>query len=436
VAVSTPALHDALADLVGHPHMLRDPITRSRSAVDGVMPGAVVRPGRVEEVSRVLVLCASERLAVVPRGAGTSQDLGNPPRRLDLVLDLGRLTAVREYVPEDMVATVETGLTLGSLAAHLAPHRQMLALDPPGGAARSVGGVLATHASGPLRFRYGTGRDLLLGARFVQADGTITWGGAKVVKSVTGYDVPKLLVGSLGTLGVLVEATLRLHPMPPATRSWQVALPSAGAARAFLAALLDCPLQPDRAALLDTTGLRRAELAPDPFALLLSIGSVAGAVEEQGRALEALAGTHGGRATGIADAVWSGLGAAVDAPIRLRLAGEPRRLLDWIAEAQAGAGRLGAEAGLLAQPGHGVIQMAVWGSHEPRRVAGEVVQPLRAAVEAEGGSLVVERAPADLKSVCDTWGNITPETLTIMKRIKMEFDPQNCLSPGRFVGGL
>src|SRR6202022_5186859 len=90
-----------------------------------------------------------------PRGAGPSQGLGNPPRRLDLVLELGRLAAVREYVPEDMVATVETGLTLAGLAAHLAPHRQMLALDPPGGDARSVGGVLATHASGPLRFRYG-----------------------------------------------------------------------------------------------------------------------------------------------------------------------------------------------------------------------------------------------------------------------------------------
>jgi glycolate oxidase FAD binding subunit len=436
VAVSTPALHDALAELVGPAHVLRDPVARARHAVDGLVPGAVVRPGGAEEVSRVLALCSSERLAVVARGAGTSQGLGNPPRRLDLVLELGRLAAVREYVPEDMVATVETGLTLAGLAAHLAPHRQMLALDPPGGDARSVGGVLATHASGALRFRYGTGRDLLLGARFVQADGTLTWGGAKVVKSVTGYDVPKLLVGSLGTLAILVEATLRLHPMPPATRSWQVGLPSYAGARAFLAALLDSPLQPDRAALLDAAGLRRAGLTPDPIALLLSIGSVAEAVEQQGQALEVLASGHGGRIEGIADSAWSALGAAVDAPIRLRLACEPRRLLDWIAEGQAGADRLGAETALLAQPGHGVIQMAVWGSQEPGRVGGELVRPLRAAVEAEGGSLVLERAPVELKIDCDAWGAISPEILAIMKRIKTEFDPRDCLSPGRFVGGL
>jgi glycolate oxidase FAD binding subunit len=436
VAVSTPSLHDALTDLVGRPHLLRDEAALARYAVDGLVPGVVVRPASAEEVGRVLALCAAERLAVVPRGAGTSQGLGNPPRRLDLVLELGRLGAVQEYVPEDMVATVGAGLTLAGLGAHLAPHRQMLALDPPGGGPRSVGGVLATNASGPLRFRYGTGRDLLLGARFVQADGTLTWGGAKVVKSVTGYDVPKLLVGSLGTLGILVEATLRLHPMPPATRSWQVGLPSHAVAGAFLAALVDSPLQPDRAALLDATGLRRAGLTADPVALLLSIGSVAEAVAQQGHALEALATGQGGRVEPIAEPAWSALGAAVDAPVLLRLASEPRRLLDWAELGQAAAGRLGVEMALLAQPGHGVLQMAVESSPDPRRLAQELVRPLRAAVEAEGGSLVVERAPIELKSICEVWGSIHPEILSIMKRIKVEFDPDDVLSPGRFVGGL
>jgi FAD/FMN-containing dehydrogenases len=114
-----------------------------------------------------------------------------------------------------MIATVQAGVRLDVLGRELGKHGQMLALDPYGRPTRTVGGVLACGASGPRRFRYGTGRDLLLGARFVQADGTVTWGGSKVVKSVTGYDVPKLLAGSLGTLGVIVEATLRLHPSRP-----------------------------------------------------------------------------------------------------------------------------------------------------------------------------------------------------------------------------
>jgi glycolate oxidase FAD binding subunit len=118
---------------------------------------------------------------------------------VDLALDLSRLTGIMEYVPADMVATVQAGVRLDVLGRELGKHGQMLALDPYGGLSRTVGGVLACGASGPRRFRYGTGRDLLLGARFVQADGTVTWGGSKVVKSVTGYDVPKLLAGSLGT---------------------------------------------------------------------------------------------------------------------------------------------------------------------------------------------------------------------------------------------
>jgi glycolate oxidase FAD binding subunit len=436
VAVSALAVHEALADIVGHEHCLRGEAALGPYAVDGVSPTVVIRPGTTEEVSRVVALAAAARLAVAPRGAGTSLGLGNPPRRLDVVLELSRLRAVREYVPEDMVATVEAGATLAALAARFAPHRQRLTLDPPGGGARSVGGVLATNASGPLRFRYGTGRDLLLGARFVQADGTLTWGGAKVVKSVTGYDVPKLLVGSLGTLGVLVEATLRLQPVPPASRSWRLGFPSREAAAACLAALLDSHLEPDRAALLDAAALRRVGLPVDPIALLLSIGSAPEAVEHQGQALARLAGGHGARTEEAPESAWASLGAAVAGPVLLRASGEPRRLLEWVAVAQAAGARAGVEPSLLAQPGHGVLQISLDPGGDLARIAAEVVQPLRRALETEGGSLVVERAPIGLKSLCDVWGDISADLLAIMTRVKREFDPDGVLNPGRFVGGL
>jgi glycolate oxidase FAD binding subunit len=436
VAVSAAAVHEALADIAGREHCLRTAPELARHAIDGVTPSLVVRPASADEVSRVVTLCAAERLAMAPRGAGTSMGLGNPPRRLDVVLDLGRMRTLREYVPEDMVATVEAGATLGQLAACFAPHRQALTLDPPGGGSRSVGGVLATHASGPLRFRYGTGRDLLLGARFVQADGTLTWGGAKVVKSVTGYDVPKLLVGSLGTLGVLVEATLRLHPLPPATRSWRLGFPSREAAAAFLAALLDSPLQPDRAALLDGAALRRTGLAVDAIGLLLSISSAAAAVAHQGQALVRLAAGHGGRSDEVPDAAWASLDAALDGALLLRAIGEPRRLLDWVGEAHAAAARAGVELMVLAQPGHGVLQISVPDGADTDRLVDQLVLPLRRALEAEGGSLIVERGPIDLKARCDVWGSIQLEILNIMSRIKSEFDPAGLLNPGRFVGGL
>ena len=436
MAVSTGAVHEALAEIAGREHCLRAGPALDRYAVDGVVPSLVVRPAGAADVSRIVALCAEERLAMAPRGAGTSMALGNPPRRLDVVLELGRMRAVREYVPEDMVATVEAGATLSELASHFAPHRQALTLDPPAGGPRSVGGVLATHASGPLRFRYGTGRDLLLGARFVQADGTLTWGGSKVVKSVTGYDVPKLLVGSLGTLGVLVEATLRLHPMPPASRSWRLGFPSREAAGTFLADLLDSPLQPDRAALLDGPALRRAGLSVDPIGLLLSISSAAEAVDHQGRALARLTAGHGGRSDEAPDTTWAGLGPVVGGALLLRAIGEPRRLLDWVGEAHAAAARAGVEMMLLAQPGHGVLQLSVGNGFDPGRVVRDLVLPLRRALEAEGGGLIVERGPIELKNQCDVWGTIQPEILAIMARLKSEFDPDGVLNPGRFAGGL
>ncbi|MGH7414527.1 MAG: FAD-linked oxidase C-terminal domain-containing protein, partial [Candidatus Rokuibacteriota bacterium] len=135
-------------------------------------------------------------------------------------------------------------------------------------------------------------------------------------------------------------------------------------------------------------------------------------------------------------ASWVALGAAVDGPILLRAVGEPRRLLSWAGEAQAAAERAGVALAVVAQPGHGVLQLSISEARDAGPVAEQLVRPLRGALEAEGGSLVVERAPIELKRLCDVWGDIHPDTLAIMKRIKTELDPDGVLNPGRFVGGL
>ncbi len=126
----------------------------------------------------------------------------------------------------------------------------------------------------------------------------------------------------------------------------------------------------------------------------------------------------------------------MDGPLLLRATGEPRRLLDWVGEAHAAAARAGVEVMVLAQPGHGVLQLSVREGFDAARVVNDLVRPLRSALEAEGGSLVVERGPVELKARCDVWGSIQPEILAIMGRIKTEFDPAGVLNSGRFVGGL
>jgi len=436
MAVSAPALHAALADIVGRDHVAGEGRSVEAAAVDGVVPRWVVRAGSDGEVGRVLALATAERLGVAPRGSGSARDLGGVPRRLDLVLDLSRLDAVTEYVPEDMVASVEAGTTLATLEAALSPHRQRLALDPYGGEGRSIGGVLAANASGPLRFRYGTARDVLLGVRFVQADGTITWGGAKVVKSVTGYDVPKLLVGSLGTLGVIVGTTLRLHPLPPSRAGWLCAFASSAAAADFLAALLASPLEPERLSLVDARGSAACGVPAEGPSFLVSIASDAEAVASQGAALAEHARRAGGRVEPLREAAWRGLGEMLEAPVVVKLAGEPRRLLAWLDRAAALAREAAVEVASVGQAGHGVLHVALVGIASVRQLGDAFLGPLREELAGEGGSAVVERAPAALKAQIDVWGPVAPEAFAIMERLKREFDPEGVLNPGRFVGGL
>ncbi len=447
MGVSVAALRDALAEIVGAQHLADDPAAVARHAVDGVPPRWVARAGSAEEVGRVLGLASAERLAVAPRGSGSSASMGAPPRRLDLVLDCARLDAVAGYVAEDMVASVGAGLTLGALQARLGRARQRWPVDPPRGDARTVGGVLATGASGPLRFRYGTARDVLLGVRFVQADGAITWGGSRVVKSVTGYDVPKLFVGSLGTLGVVVEATLRLHPVAPAEGTWLFPFASSERAAAFLAAVLDTAIEPARLALLDPGALAAAEReatsapaapieAGSGPSVAVSIESVREAVESQGAALARLAATYGSQGRAVPASLWPALGAGLDAPVRLTLAGLIPRLAFWLEEARRLAASVGLLLAAVGEAGSGVLWLALDGPLDAAALQQRVLSPLRAALAEEGGSLVVERAPAAAKTALDVWGPIAPAALALMERVKREFDPDGVLNPGRFVGGL
>src|SRR5262249_30110951 len=178
----------------------------------------------------VLALASERGLAVVPTGHGARLGWGAPPRRLDIVLSLAHLDRVLAHEPEDLTLSVECGARLDALDAILRPYRQFIPLDPAPPETSPIGGLIATGAAGPYRARYGTMRDLLVGLTVVRANGIIVKGGGRVVKNVTGYDIPKLHVGALGTLGVVVEAHLRLYPRPAEERTWVFGFASAEAA--------------------------------------------------------------------------------------------------------------------------------------------------------------------------------------------------------------
>ena len=216
-------------------------------AIGGLVPRAVAEPLSPEAIALVLRRAGTDGLAVRVRGGGTKQAWTAPPGRLDVVLSTCALDRLVDHAPGDMTCVAEAGMPLASLSAAIADvttHRQRLMLDPPGGPEATLGGVLATAASGPRRVRYGTPRDLVLGARYVTGDGLAAKAGGRVVKNVAGYDVAKLLIGSHGSLAVITEVALKLHPLPDAARTVVLCTADADAAAAFCDALRDAPVTP------------------------------------------------------------------------------------------------------------------------------------------------------------------------------------------------
>jgi glycolate oxidase FAD binding subunit len=404
-----------------------------RDAIAGVRPRLVVAPHDEESLAAVLAFADHEGLTVLPRGGGTQLGMGFPPTGGDIVLSLEHLDAVVEHAPADQTVTVQAGLTLAALQAALAPHGQRLALDPDRPDAATVGGILATNASGPRRLRYGGPRDLLIGIRVALPDGSLAKGGGKVVKNVAGYDLPKLYVGALGTLGVITAATFRLHPLPAAIRMVGLTstdLPALGEA---VVRVLTSSLTP---ALVDLTS---PAVPGAPYRLDVAFeSSVPAAVEAQAAALLALVDglsiaplpARSVREPDLSPQP-SPLRGERGQGVRLKVSLVLAEVVPWL----AGLERTAAEAGLrvawCAHAGHGLVFASMAG---PDDAVISAVEELRAAASAGQGSLVVLDASPELAACLDMWG--PSPALVLMRRIKAQFDPHATLNPGRFLGRI
>src|SRR5580692_3427875 len=195
----------------------------SGDAVCGVQPRLVLEPPDEQQLAAVLRLANDANLAVIPRGGGTKLSWGNPPARADIILSTARLDKIIEHAWADLTVSVEAGCTIQKLQEALARHGQRLALDPLWPEKATISGILSTNDSGPLRLRFGALRDLIIGVTLALPDGTLASSGGKVVKNVAGYDLPKLVTGALGTLGVITRAVFRLHPLPHNIRTFTFA---------------------------------------------------------------------------------------------------------------------------------------------------------------------------------------------------------------------
>jgi len=430
-----------LGDLVGPENLLAE---------------GTVLPASAEQVAAVLALANAERLRIAPAGNGSQYPPPTalaadsspsvpaapahtpaPPVPIDLVISLRRMNALKQYGPADLTASMQAGLTLEALSAALEPHRQWLPLGAPLPSRSTMGGIVAANTSGPFRQFYGTARDMVIGLRFATVEGKLVKSGGMVVKNVAGYDMAKLLIGSMGTLGVITDVNVRTFPRP-ATETTLLAFDSAEAALECRSAIMKSVLTPMALDLLDRTSLALAGVPPlrPAFVLAIEYGGVEAVIERNRKELATL-----GRAAGVLETVtlaggneqtfWRGV---CDLParfaeswpdgMRMKLSSTLQAMTPLL---QGLSGQAGGKISIVARAGCGITYLYANGGDLSACCKG-----MRERAASLGAHAVVERAPFTLFSPLERWGPRRDDYPAMLK-LKQAFDPNAILNPGVFV---
>ena len=393
-------------------------------------PSYLIYPHSQEVLSEVMKLTRRLGLSVVPCGNGSKLNWGGIPQNIELVISTQRLNRIIEHAVGDLTVTVEAGVKLADLQHTLNQTGQFLPLDPAYRSSATIGGIVATADSGSWRQRYGGVRDMVLGLSFVRADGEIAKAGGRVVKNVAGYDLMKLFTGSYGTLGIIQQVTFRVYPLPEASTTVVLTGDNSAIARASQT-LLNSSLTPTAADLLSASVVKSLGLGEE-MGSMVRFQSIAESVGEQAAQMEAIAHQLGATVSLYSDAdetsLWDKLQKTIDpcsseSGISCKIGVIPNAavtLLDEI-NSHGGLGMIHASSGLgkLYSESEDISQIKKW----------------RSLCETHRGFLTILEAPAELKQQLDPWG-YTGNALAIMRKLKQQFDPDNILSPGRFVGGI
>jgi glycolate oxidase FAD binding subunit len=454
-----------LEEITGRENVIGDPAQLAAYAVDEIVPAAAVLPASVQEIGEVVRFAAGEKLSLIATGARTKLGIGAPPSRYDIALDLTRMNRVLAYDPGDLTLGVEPGIGVAALLGTLAEHRQFLPLLVPYFRQATIGGTLASGVDSPLRQAYGTARDFVLGMEFVTGEGVASKSGGRVVKNVTGYDLHKLLLGSLGTLAIITRVNFRTFPIPPISCGFLANFAGLQEALKLRHSIAKSPLAPITLEILspEMTGLFARHTpqsdptlaAPGPFfapaqwTLAAGIGGNEQVVARHVTDLTRLAKEAGALDVHVLDdqtrpAVWGRLRECF--PLMLQaspaaaivkisalpgqtkeILGAARRIAEHCEVPHAGVAR-----------GIGTVYVAllpaVADAATLERLA-RAASELMKACEELGAPATLPWAPLALKQKVDVWGAPRGD-LALMQRLKKVFDPQGILAPGRFAGGI
>ncbi len=447
-----------LEEIVGIAHIVTDASEIAPREVCGMRPSVIVHPADAAQIAEIIRFAAMDRLAVIPVGGGTKLGIGAPPSRYDIALDLSRLNKVLAYDPHDLTLGVEPGVRIEDLLRALAEQKQFLPLAVPFSDRATIGGIVAANSSSPLRHAYGAARDFCLGMEFVTGKGAQSKSGGRVVKNVTGYDLHKLLIGSLGTLGVITRVNFRTFPMPPAHATFVASFPDADSAFGYCRNIAQSVLSPQMVEVADPVSAHfllspeaSKRIPTEQWAVAITAAGQPAVVDRYARELG-----HMATASNAAELMQL---EHEESFVPARIREFPRLILE--ASSDAAIFRIGAlptklpslfrDLNEIAQVYHvelatltrasGIMYAAFfplpW-TDAPAPVTATLIKGVfhLCTLPENGANAMLEWCPAELKrGGIDPWGP-KRDDFALMRRVKESFDPQNVLSPGRFAGGI
>ncbi len=473
---------ERLTDIVGQEFIKTGPEVIRDYAADEMIPQAVIFPRNTKEVSGVIKLANRENLAIVPRGSGTKMSFGNPPRRLDLVVCVSRMNHMIDVDTSNLTITVEAGVKFRDIQARLATQEDrcylplddlttvadevicsdrshsgcFLPMDPSHANEATIGGIIAANSSGPRRLLYRLPRDSILGVRMVAPTGEIVGSGGKTVKNVSGYDVSKLAVGSIGSLGILCEMTFRLLPLPEKMETLLISFGSFSDASAFAEVFFETTLLPASVDVMNQRAYGHLKMDGIPdfrqggYVSAIALEGFEPAVERMRNEISDMAEANGARSiTDIHEEkhllFWLAVsdleqGLAEKAPDHIR-ARINYPISEWKGVIESAETSFsGADLGytIQAHAGSGICLINLLVDKEDSEEMDRTVITLNSLLgdcRNVRGNMVIERAPAEVKERFKIWGE-TGSDFVVMKRVKNQIDPAGIMSPGRFIGGL
>ncbi len=374
--------------------------------------------------------------------------VGNLPERYDVALDLTGLTATLVHEPGDLTLVAGAGIRVADISAVLAKSRQRLPFDVPEPERATIGGSVASNAAGVMRSSTGALRDWVIGMKVVMADGTVTKSGGRVVKNVQGYDMHRLHTGAFGTLGVIAEVAFKLTPIPESSTTVAACFANTEIASTAAAAIFNGYVSPEAWSLFTgegakSTAMRLVPLAREFKTTHLLLAKVAGGRAAVNRQVSDLvsaarnAGAYGVEVVDQADEArtWKDAASApLEAVVSARLSVLPADACKAMVDIEAATARWPAlRSWTRTDCGFGTV-MAHWWAKNDEDAREAITASTRAATR-HGGSAVIEKCPAGLKRGMDMFGDVGP-SISIMRRMKAQYDPDRNLNPGRFAGGI